>query len=542
MKNTKQNHQLKRSIGLVGLTFIALSGMLGSGWLFVPQLVSQLAGPAGIIAWGIGGGAMLVFALCYAEISAMLPFAGGLARIPWFSHGTAVSGIMSWAAWVGYTLTAPIEVLVILKYTGTWMPFIFSDVAAVGTNIALSPAGYAVAIALMALMVVINAVGVRFFAAFNNGLTWLKIAAPAIIVGVLVAADFNFANFTSHGFAPFGADGVFAAVSTGGVVFAFLGFRHAIDMAGEVKHPQRTIPLALAGALVLCLLVYLAAQVAFIGGIPEGGLADGWSSLTFDHHMGPFAAIALVLGFPWLMAVIYGTAVIAPFGAGLVATGSNARLSLAMARIGLFPEWSGQISVRGVPLNSLLLNLGAGIFLFLFLNFETLVALISTSIILSFIIGPITLYALRLQIPDRPRSFRLPAARLVCCLTFILSSFLLYWSGWNTLKLLGLALVAGFIVFFAVYRLSESHLRPVVNFRQALWLVPYLVIIGLVSYFGGFSGGQNTLPEIWAVGIIVVTSAAIFFLAVKLRLPADQAAANVRETEASAAPDSKSKN
>ncbi len=70
--------KLKRSIGPLGLTFIALSGMLGSGWLFVPLFLSQMAGPAGILSWMIGAVAVLILAFCYAEIGAQIPVAGGL--------------------------------------------------------------------------------------------------------------------------------------------------------------------------------------------------------------------------------------------------------------------------------------------------------------------------------------------------------------------------------------------------------------------------------------------------------------------------------
>jgi amino acid transporter len=46
---------MNRSIGVIGLTFVAVSGVIGSSWLFAPLLTSQLAGPASIIAWAIGG-------------------------------------------------------------------------------------------------------------------------------------------------------------------------------------------------------------------------------------------------------------------------------------------------------------------------------------------------------------------------------------------------------------------------------------------------------------------------------------------------------
>ena len=67
--------ELKRSLGFVSLCFIAISGMIGEGWLFAPMLVAQAAGPAAISSWIIGGIAMLLIAICFAEISGMLPVA-----------------------------------------------------------------------------------------------------------------------------------------------------------------------------------------------------------------------------------------------------------------------------------------------------------------------------------------------------------------------------------------------------------------------------------------------------------------------------------
>ena len=86
--------QLQRRIGLVGLTFAAFTGMVGSGWLFGPMLTAQVAGPAALLAWAIGGVAMFLLALSFAEVSGTLPLAGGVARIPHFSHGSTTSMVM----------------------------------------------------------------------------------------------------------------------------------------------------------------------------------------------------------------------------------------------------------------------------------------------------------------------------------------------------------------------------------------------------------------------------------------------------------------
>ena len=73
---------MKRTVGLLPLTFIASGGILGSGWLFSPQLTAQLAGPAALIAWGVATVAMLLLANAYAEVAGILPVPGGIARVP----------------------------------------------------------------------------------------------------------------------------------------------------------------------------------------------------------------------------------------------------------------------------------------------------------------------------------------------------------------------------------------------------------------------------------------------------------------------------
>src|SRR5687768_9860500 len=113
---------LRREIGLAGLTFIGIGGVLGSGWLFSPLLAAQHAGPAAILAWCIGGFAMLLLAFAFAEIVSCLPEAGAIARLPHYSHGTLVSMVISWTAWLGYATLAPIETIAMMKYVGPLIP------------------------------------------------------------------------------------------------------------------------------------------------------------------------------------------------------------------------------------------------------------------------------------------------------------------------------------------------------------------------------------------------------------------------------------
>jgi amino acid transporter len=479
--------KLQRSIGLVGLTFIALSGMLGSGWLFAPHLVAQEAGPAALVSWGIGGIVMLLLALTFAEVSAMLPVAGGLARVPYFSHGRLVGVAMGWAAWVAYTTTAPIEVLAMLKYLDQWLPFIRE---ADGSG--LTGAGFVIAGILLAVMVLINAWGVAFFTRVNTSITWYKIAIPIVVAVAIIGARFDFANLSTPSYMPYGWTGVLAGVSTGGVIFAVIGFRHAIDMAGETRNPQRTIPLALIGSIFLCFVIYALAQVAFLGGVSPADLKGGWKGLEFAHDYGPVAAIGIAIGMTWLVSVIFAGAVIAPFGGGLVSTGSNARLAMALGESGMFPKAIAALSPRGVPLNGLVLNLVLGAVMVLVMSFEELITLNGAAIVLSLLAGPIALIALRAQIPDRARLFRLPAAGPLCAAAFVAATWTLYWSGWHTTWVLGLSLLIGFILFLLMReKMGAGGSLDLAQFR---WLPVYLLGLGVHSYLGNVGGGIGVIP------------------------------------------------
>lgn len=515
--------QMNRSIGLIGLTFMAVGGIIGSGWLFGPLLAVQVAGPAAIISWVIGALAMFILALTFAEISAMLPVPGGIARVPQFSHGTVVSMLMGWSAWIGYNTAAPIEVEVLLRYMGPYAPWLH-----VGSTRTLTPTGTGLAVFCLFLFTVINAFGVKFFAYVNSTLTWAKLAIPIVLAIVVIATRFDGSNFTNTGgFAPFGVHGVLAAVSSGGVIFSFIGFRHAIDMAGEVKNPRFTIPVALLLSITLCAGVYIGLQVAFIGALVPSDLSNGWAGLNFGAA-GPLDGVLLAIGILWFVSILNIGAIIGPLGNALVSTGSNARLAMAMSKIGFLPKFLQRLSSLGVPLWALVVNFFIGLVFLLTIPFKEVVALNGASIVLSFVVGPIAVVALRQLAPDRERSFKLPAVHLIALLAFIISTLVIYWSGWHTIWRLGLALLAGFILLIVRYR----HSLHDIDGAQALWLIPYLSGIGIISYLGDYGDGAlNVIPFGWDIVICSIFAAVIFALALRSKLPQEKFEIYISEIE-----------
>ncbi len=512
---------LKRSIGLGGLTFIGIGAVLGSGWLFAPLLAAQQAGPASLISWAIGGILILLVALPFVEIAGLLPEPGAIARLPRYSHGSLTSMIIGWSAWLGYATLPPIETVAILKYIGPLLPGIYSGGGGdIGHIVGPTPLGYAMAICILLLMVAINALGVAWLDKANAIITTVKVLVPLIVVLTFISTDFHVSNFTAQdGFAPYGLIGILGAISMGGVVFAYAGFRHIIDLAGEARRPEFYVPLALLLTVIACFVIYVLLQIAFIGGVPQDAFHGGWKSLDFSHHLGPMAGIAAVIGASWLLALLYSGAVLGPFGAALIATGSNARLGMALARNRFFPSLFEKVSSRGIPLYALLLGAGIGI-LMLTMPFKEMVALNSSAIMLSLCVGPLTVAALRRQIPDVVRPVRIPFVEAIAPIAFIVATLIIYWSGWNTIWRLDIGLVAG-LVIFAVKLRWEPQDEPK-DIGHARWLFLYIAGLNIVSALGNFGGGLGFLPFGWDMAVIAVIALVCYRIGLADALPAER--------------------
>ena len=137
-------------------------------------------------------------------------------------------------------------------------------------------------------------------AATNSAMTWWKIAIPLLTILVLVVNNFDTGNLhAADGFNPDGLKGILTAVSTGGIIFSYLGFEQADQLAGEAANPKRDVPMAVIGSVVLGTVIYILLQVAFLfvaaaGGdrLPPGRARPRTPSRRFS---GPFAEIATLL-------------------------------------------------------------------------------------------------------------------------------------------------------------------------------------------------------------------------------------------------------
>jgi amino acid transporter len=305
-------------------------------------------------------------------------------------------------------------------------------------------------------------------------------------------------------------------------VFAYLGFEQAIQFGGESRDPQRNIPFAVIGAMVIGTIIYIALDIAFVGALNPKDAAHGWANLSFTNQFGPYAALTSGLGLGFLAFLLYVDAFLSPAGTGLIYAGSSARVSYALGRNGYIPKAFGKLDSRGVPWVSVIFAFAVGMIVFLPLpGWQKLVAFITSATVIIYAAQCLSLAAMRDQLPDHPRPFRLPAIHVIAPVGFVISNMIVLFAGWTTDWKLFAAIGIG-LVLMAISQLTRKREDRVhLDWGAAMWMWPWLVGLMMITYLSSFEGGQNTLH--FGVDMIVTAafSVVIYYFALSRRLPAE---------------------
>ncbi|WP_416416270.1 APC family permease [Paenarthrobacter aromaticivorans] len=533
--NTEVPHQsLKRGLSGLQILQIAINSAVGTGWMFSAMVAASFAGPSALVAWFIAIGILLIIAFNHAEAGSMFSVAGGSARYVHFSHGATAGFGIGWMAWIYGAATAPIEAQGVLSYAQSYTDWDLFQ--ADGT---LTGLGYFAAVALLAVFVIINLFAIKVLGKIHSMITWWKIGTIALVIIALLIARFDPSNFTSQGFAPYGFQGILAAVSIGGIVFAYTGFEQSVQLAAETKNPGRNVPFALIGSLVVCSVLYVGLQVAYIGALSPSKLAQGWAETTADITAGPLAALAASLGMGLIAVIIYIDSVVSPTGNGAAYVTSTARVSYAMSRNGYMPAALARVDRRGVPIISVLLTFVVGLLCLLpFPSWQSLLGFLTSATAILWAGVPIAVGAFRRNFPDIHRPFRLKPAGLWAPLGFCAANLLVYWTGWTTNSKVFIAIALGYGVFFINRAFQQPGQRVNLDLKSSWWMAVWIVGTAAISYMGTFGEGLGYLPfGVWDTGVTTVFSLAVYYMAVATRLPVETARRYARDAE-DAAPES----
>src|SRR5579875_72158 len=520
---------LKREMGLIGAMWSSETSLIGSGWLFGALYAAQTAGTASLVAWGIAGVIIIILALVHAELGGMYPVAGGTARFPHFAFGSVAGASFGFFSWLQAITVAPIECFAVMEYANYWWPGIYDPTTKVTTT-----KGFLLTIALLAIFTAINFLAMKMFSRVNAGITWWKVAIPCLAIIVLFF-KFNPKNFgAGGGFMPFGFQSIFLAIPTAGIVFAFLGFEQADQLAGEIKNPQKNLPRAVIGAILIAVAIYVLLQVVFIGATPHGLVASkGWAGLpsTSPLVVGPFAGLAGLAGLGWLATILRIDAFVSPFGTGLIYQTSTSRIGYGLPRDRYYPQFCAKTDKNGVPWVSLIVAFVFGLFFLLpFPSWHSLVGLVTGASVLMYAGAPLSMGAFRRQVPDAARPYRMPWAVWMSPLAFILACEIIYWSGFDTVWKLGVCIVIGYALIGISMAFDKN--RPPLEWKSAQWLPVFLIGMGIISWQGRYCStgtaaavachATNRIPFWWDIAIVAAFALVIYFWAQAVRLPRNE--------------------
>ena len=435
---TSPNHRpshtsgLLPSLGLFTTVMLVIGGVIGSGIFRKPGVMAAQVGSPELLlgVWVLAGVLTLFGALTNAEIAAMIPETGGqyvyFDRMygPFFAflYGWAIFAIMQCGSIAAITY-------VFAEYATEFLPLptLPPAIAAwsfhvpfVGDVSPLKEIGIkGLAAGVIILLTAINYLGVRFGGLVQNVFTVAKVAAMLLLVvaAFCLPTGGSAANLTTPsahisltGLALIA--GIAAALQ--GAFWAYDGWNKLTYIAGEVKNPQRNIPLGLFWGMLAVTGVYLLINVAYAYVLPIDQMAQS-KLVAADVAERCFSG-----GGRWIAAAV----MVSTFGTANATILATARLYFSMARMDYFPRPLGRVHPRfHTPAASLVVQ---GIWSVLLLFSGTFDTLTDTLIFVSWIFYAASAYGifvLRRKMPDAPRPYKVPGYPFVPW-TFVIFSVL----------------------------------------------------------------------------------------------------------------------
>jgi len=310
-KSGGEAQKLARSLSNRHIQMIALGGAIGTGLFYGSYEAIQLAGPATIISYVIGGCVIYLIMRMLGEMSTQEPVSGAFSHFAYKYWGDFAGFFAGWNYWLLYILISMAELTIVGHYLHEW------------TGIA----PWKTSLVVLAAITGINLVTVRFFGEFEFWFALIKILAVIgmiILGGWLIMAGGEQAavsNLWAHGgFAPMGLSGICLALVV--IMFSFGGTELIGITAGEAKEPRKTLPRAVNQIMWRILFFY-------IGAITIIMILNPWDMMTRDDS--PFVTIFQNTGIGFaavLLKFVVFTAAVSVYNSGMY---SNGRMLYSLA-------------------------------------------------------------------------------------------------------------------------------------------------------------------------------------------------------------------
>src|SRR5271163_2546173 len=422
--------QLARDLQIRHASAVVVGTIIGSGIFLVPAEMMQAVGSARLVylAWIVGGILSFAGALTYAELGAMKPQAGGEYVYVRDGYGPLAGFLYAWT-WFVIAKPASIATVTIglVRILGTFSVFAFFSNHVINWPFAVSY-GQLVAIAATLLISLLNYLGVKKAGEFQLVFTLLKVA---IILGIVVVCFSGAGAVAGRGWSNFagtftGAKGGIAGFMAALVaaLWAYDGWNDLNMVAGEVKKPERNIPIALIAGVATVGVLYVLVNAGVQYVLPAHVIAASPRPAS--------DAVALVMGHMGAAIVSAGMAIsmLVTLNGTIM---SGARVPFAMARDGYFFKALAEVHPRfhtpsvaivvQAVLSILLLLLGA--------NFRQLFSLAIFAEWLFYMIAASTVFVFRWKEPNAARPYRMWGYPVVPAVFVVVAAALLGYTFWN---------------------------------------------------------------------------------------------------------------
>ncbi len=453
-----------RSLRLLDAVMLVAGSMIGSGIFIVSAgMLRGLGSPAWMLtAWVVAGVLTVLAALSYGELAAMMPKAGGQFVYLERAYGKLVAFLYGWTAFTVITSGIIAAVAVAFaKFSAVFFPALSPDNVLVDLGFVKVSAAQVYAVCAIVLLTWFNTRGVENSKTFTTVFTLAKVVAvlALIIVGLSVGlgTDMLTTNLASGWDAvKLGEDGSLTpltgtvllsalGVAMVGSLFSSDGWNSVTFIAGEIKDPQRNIPLSLVIGTFLVTLLYVLANITYLSLLP----VEGIQGAAFDRVGTAAAQVIMGDKAVWVMA---GLIMVSTFGCinGYVLVGP--RLCYAMAKDGLFFRKAAELNAKGVPEWATWVQCIWACLLCFSGTYGDLLDYTTFASLLFYVVTISGIFILRKREPDAERPYRafgyplVPALYVVCALAFCVNLLVMQ----PTFTTIGLGIVGlGAVVYFA---------------------------------------------------------------------------------------------
>jgi APA family basic amino acid/polyamine antiporter len=416
--------ELVRELNAWHATAIVAGTIIGSGIFLVPKEMMQAVGTAKLVylVWIVGGVLSFAGALTYAELGAIKPWAGGEYVYIRDAYGPLPGFLYCWT-W--FLIAKPASIasitsgLVRILGNFAWFNFLAHSILHLGSYVVTW--GQILAIAATVLISALNYLGVRKAGNFQLAFTVLKVLMIAVIIGAgFSAANGSWSNFaTTFTGARGGTAGFMVALVA--ALWAYDGWNDLNMVSGEIKNPERSIPVALIAGVALVAVLYIGVNGAVQYVMPAITVASSPvpASTATQIAIGSTGALLVSAGMALsLLVTLNGTIM------------SGGRIPFALARDGYFFKALAEVHPRfHTPslaivvqaILAILLLLGGG-------GFKDFIELAIFAEWLFYMIAASTIFVFRVREPNLVRPYRVWGYPVVPALFVICAAVLLYYT------------------------------------------------------------------------------------------------------------------